>query len=82
MKETLLSKWNNATKTGLKNATGVGTFKLAAKSDLASLKPEVDKIVVNKLTTLATKAELKAEQNKITKLQTFDSSYFRGNSHF
>ena len=31
---------------------------------------------------LATKAELKTEQDKVTKLQTFDSSYFRGKSHF
>ena len=52
MKETLISKWNNATKTDLKNAIGVDTFKLAAKSDLASLKAEVDKIVVNKLKTV------------------------------
>ena len=27
---------------------------------------------------MATKAELKAEQNKITKVQAFDSSYFHG----
>ena len=33
----------------LKNATGADTFKLAAKSDLASLKPEVGKIDVDKL---------------------------------
>ena len=52
MKETLISKWNNATKIDLKNAIGVDTFKLAAKSDLASLKAEVDKIVVNKLKTV------------------------------
>ena len=31
--------------------------------------------------TLATKAELKAEQEKIMKVQTFESSYFRGKSH-
>ena len=31
---------------------------------------------------LATKAEFKAEQDKIVKLQAFDSSFFRGNSHF
>ena len=31
---------------------------------------------------LATKSELKAEQEKILKLQAFDSSYFRGKSHF
>ena len=32
--------------------------------------------------TLATKAKLKAEQNKIAKLQAFDSSYFRVKNHF
>ena len=35
-----------------------------------------------KVVTLATKAELKEEQDKIIKLQAFDSSYFRGRSHF
>ena len=35
-----------------------------------------------KLATLATKAELKDEQDKIIKFQAFDSSYFRGKSHF
>ena len=35
-----------------------------------------------KVATLAKKAELKAEQNKIMKLQAFDSSYFCGKSHF
>ena len=41
-----------ATKADLKNATGVDTSKLAAKSDLASLKSEVDKIDVDKLKTV------------------------------
>ena len=35
-----------------------------------------------KVPTLGTKAELKAEQNKITKLEAFDSNYFRVKSHF
>ena len=35
-----------------------------------------------KLATLVTKTELKAEQDKIVKLQAFDSSYFCGKSHF
>ena len=34
---------NYATKSDLKNATGIDTSKLAAKSDLVSLKAEVDK---------------------------------------
>ena len=32
--------------------------------------------------TLATKAEFKAEQDRITKLQAFDSSYFCSKSYF
>ena len=43
---------NYATKLDLKNATGVDTSKLAAKSDLASLKTEVDKIDVDKPKTV------------------------------
>ena len=43
---------NYATKTDLKNATGVDTSKLAVESDLASLKAEIDKIDVDKLKTL------------------------------
>ena len=35
-----------------KNAKGVDTSKLAAKSDLASLKDEIDKIDVDKLKTV------------------------------
>ena len=35
---------NYATKLDLENATGIGTSKLAAKSDLASLTAEVDRI--------------------------------------
>ena len=42
---------NYATKTGLKKSTGVDVFRLAAKSDLASLKAEIDKIDVVKLNT-------------------------------
>ena len=43
---------NYATKTDFKNATGVDTSELAAKSDLASLKAEIDKIDVYKLKTV------------------------------
>ena len=35
-----------------------------------------------KVATLATKAESKAKQDKILKLQAFHSSYFRGKNHF
>ena len=40
---------NHATKVGLKNATGIATSKLAAKSDLVSLKADVDKLDIDKL---------------------------------
>ena len=43
---------NYATKAELIKATGVNTSKSAAKSNLAILKEEVDKIVVDKLKTV------------------------------
>ena len=43
---------NYATKGDFKNATGTDTSKLAAKSNLVSLKAEVDKIDVGKLKTV------------------------------
>ena len=53
---------------------------LLNKSDVSGF---IDNSDVNKnITTLATKAELKAEQKKITKLQALDSNYLRGISHF
>ena len=42
---------NYATKTNLKGATGVDLSNLAGKSDLASLKAEVDKIDIDTLKT-------------------------------
>ena len=36
----------------------------------------------NKVATAATKAKLKEEQDKMLKLQVFDSSYFCSKSHF
>ena len=42
---------NYSTKVDLKNATGVGTSKLAKKVDLASLKSEFDKLNIDKLET-------------------------------
>ena len=43
---------NYATNLRLKNDTGIDTSKLAAKSDLASLKTEVDRIDIDKLKTV------------------------------
>ena len=37
---------------------------------------------IKKVATSAAKADTKAQQHKIAKLQAFDSSYFRGKSHF
>ena len=56
MEEILISKWIYLIiqkKADFKNATWVDTSKLAAKSDLASLKTDVDKIDVDKLKTVA-----------------------------
>ena len=41
--------FNYETKAYLKTATGIDTSKLAAKSDLATLKAEVEKLDINKL---------------------------------
>ena len=43
---------NYATKTDLKNATSIDTSQLAVKSDLASLKADIDKIDGDKLKTI------------------------------
>ena len=40
---------NYVTKRDLKNVSGIDTSKLAAKSDLASLKAETDKLDIGKL---------------------------------
>ena len=40
---------NYATKADLKHETGIDTSKLAAKSDLASLKSEIDKLDIDTL---------------------------------
>ena len=50
------------------------------KSAIAGFKNNAD--LVRKIAILVRKAELNAKQNEITKLQAFDSSYFRGKSHF
>ena len=60
-------------KTDLKNATGTDTSKLAAKSDLVSLKPEVNKLDIDKLkSVLNDLSNLKSKVDKldIAKLET------------
>ena len=64
---------NYATKADLKNATGIDTSKLAAKSDLVSLKAEVDKLDIGKLKNVPTNlSNLKSKVDKldIGKLET------------
>ena len=55
-----------ATKADLKNATGTDISKLAAKSDLASLKAEIDKLDVDKLQNIPT--NLSNSKSKVDKL--------------
>ena len=50
------------------------------KSDISNQVKNSD--LNTKLATLATKAELEAEQDKIVKLKAFDSSYFLGKISF
>ena len=57
---------NYATKVDLKNATGIDTSKLGEKSDLTSLKAELDKLDVNKLKYVWT--NLRNLKSKVDKL--------------
>ena len=52
---------------------------LVTKYDIAGFINDAD---YKKVATLATKSELKADQDKIIKLQAFDSSYFCDKNHF
>ena len=81
-----------ATKTDLKQATGIDTFSFALKSNLASLKTEVDKLDVDKLVPIAVdlsklsdvvkndvvkKTVLKTGFNKlVTKVNSINTSEF------
>ena len=53
---------------------------LVDKSNISGFIKDLD--LDKKIATLATKAELKSEQDKIAKLEAFVSSYFHGKSHF
>ena len=54
--------------------------RLVDKFNISNLVKKSD--IDTKLATLTTKVELKAEQDKILKLQVFDSKYFCSKSHF
>ena len=49
--KTIWTFWRRhyATKKDLKNTTGIDTYKLAAKSNLASLNTEIDKLDIRKV---------------------------------
>ena len=57
---------NYATKKDFKNATGIDTTQLAAKSDLVRLKAKVDKLDIDKLKSVPT--SLSNLKNKVDKL--------------
>ena len=57
---------NYATKSDLKNATGVDTSKFAKKVDLASLKSFIDKLDIDKLKNVPT--SLRNLKSKLDKL--------------
>ena len=57
---------NCATKTDLKNATGINTSKFAKKVDLANLKSNVDKLDIDKLKNVPTNlSNLKSKLDKL-----------------
>ena len=57
---------NYATKSDLKNATGVDTSKFAKKVDLASLKSFIDKLGIDKLKNVPTSlSNLKSKLDKL-----------------
>ena len=57
---------NYATKTDLKNATGVDTSSFAEKTDLANLKADVDKLDIDELRNVP--SNLNNLKSKIDKL--------------
>ena len=54
--------------------------RLVHKSDISGFVTNSD--LYKEVATLATKAELKVEKDKVIKLQAFDSSYFGRKNHF
>ena len=57
---------NCATKADLKNATGIGTSKCAKKFDLASIRPNLVKLDIDKLETVPTNLNnLKSKEDKL-----------------
>ena len=63
---------NYATKTDLKSATGIDTFKLAAKSDSTSLKAEIDKLNIDKLVSVPVDLSKSTGKNDVVKKTIYD----------
>ena len=74
--------FNYATKADLKNATGIDTSKLAAKSDLASLKAEVDKLDIDKLIPVPVDLRKLSDlvKNDVNKKTVYDKLVAKGNN--
>ena len=66
---------NSATKTELKNATGVETSSFATKTDLANLKSDVDKLDIDKLENVPTNIS-NLEKSKVAKLDVNKIGHF------
>ena len=72
---------NYATQADLKRETGVETFNLPTKSYLASLKPEVDKIDVDKLNTiLGDLSKLSNIVDNVLKKTVYDELFVKVNA--
>ena len=74
--------FNYATKVDLKNATGIDTSKLAAKSDLASLKAELDKLDIDKLIPVSVDLRKPSDlaKNDVNKKTVYDKLVAKGNN--
>ena len=74
--------FNYATKADLKNATGIDTSKLAAKSDLASLKAELDKLDIDKLIPVPVDLRKPSDlaKNDVNKKTVYDKLVAKGNN--
>ena len=74
--------FNYATKADLKNATGIDTSKLAAKSDLASLKVELDKLDIDKLIPVSVDLRKPSDlaKNDVNKKTVYDKLVAKGNN--
>ena len=74
--------FNYATKADLKNATGIDTSKLPAKSDLASLKAELDKLDIDKLIPVSVDLRKPSDlaKNDVNKKTVYDKLVAKGNN--